>query len=159
MGKVSVTQVFESASAEETRALGRRLGALLKAGDYVALSGQLGAGKTLFARAIAEGLGIDVADVSSPTFSIVQTYRGKVPLHHVDLYRLESLEELTATGYFDLEPGVSVVEWAEKIPKAIPADSLRLSFSVLGETSRQIDAAAFGERHRALLAVWALDDR
>jgi tRNA threonylcarbamoyladenosine biosynthesis protein TsaE len=156
---MSVTQVFESSSAEETRKLGKRLGALLKAGDYVGLSGQLGAGKTLFARAIAEGLGVNVDDVSSPTFSIVQTYKGRSPLHHVDLYRLESLDELTATGFFDLETGVSVVEWAEKIPAAIPKECLRLSFSVLGETQRQIDAAAFGDRHKALLAVWALDDR
>jgi tRNA threonylcarbamoyladenosine biosynthesis protein TsaE len=156
---MSVTQVFESASTEETRQLGKRLGALLKPGDFVGLSGQLGAGKTLFARAIAEGLGVDTSDVSSPTFSIVQTYKGRVPLHHVDLYRLESLDELTATGFFDLEPGVLVVEWAEKIPKAIPADALRLSFSVLGESQRQIDAGATGDRHKALLAVWALDDR
>ena len=156
---MSVTQVFESSSAEETRMLGKRLGALLKAGDYVGLSGQLGAGKTLFARAIAEGLGVDVNDVSSPTFSIVQTYKGRAPLHHVDLYRLESMDELTATGYFDLDAGVSVVEWAEKIPQAIPKECLRLSFSVLGDTRRQIDAVAFGDRHKALLAVWALDDR
>ncbi len=156
---MSVTQVVESSSPEETRKLGLRLGAMLKAGDFVALSGQLGAGKTLFAKALAEGLGVDPAEVTSPTFSIVQSYKGTVALHHVDLYRLETLEELTGTGFFDLEPGVSVVEWAEKIPKVIPADSLRLSFSVVGETSRQIDAVATGDRHKALLAAWTLDER
>ncbi len=159
MEPVTVTQVMESASPEETRRLGVRLGALLKAGDFVGLSGPLGAGKTLFAKALAEGLGVKADEVTSPTFSIVQSYPGRVRLHHVDLYRLESLDELTGTGYFDLEPGVSVVEWAEKIKGAVPKDALRLSFSVVGETARQIDALATGERHRALLAVWALDDR
>ena len=141
-------------SPEQTRRLGLRLGGLLREGDFVALAGQLGAGKTLFAKAVAEGAGIEGSEVSSPTFSIVQSYRGRLLLHHADLYRLASSDELVSTGFFDLEPGATLVEWAENVPSAVPDEALRVTLTVLGDEERQIEVSATGVRHQALLAAW-----
>lgn len=142
-------------SAEETRALGVKLGALLRAGDFVALSGELGAGKTQLARGIAEGAGVDPGDVSSPTFSIVQSYPGThVTLHHSDFYRLKGEDELFATGFYDLE-GAFLVEWIDLVPTALPADaSLRVTLEVIDADTRRLVATARGERHHALLRDW-----
>ena len=141
-------------SAEETRALGLRLGALLQPGDFVALAGELGAGKTQLARGVAEGAGVDPAAVSSPTFSIVQSYAGKrVTLHHSDFYRLKGEDELFATGFYDLE-GAFLVEWIELVPSAQPEDALRVELQVIDSQTRRIRAIAFGARHQQLLEDW-----
>jgi tRNA threonylcarbamoyladenosine biosynthesis protein TsaE len=142
-------------SAEETRALGLRLGALLQTGDFVALSGELGAGKTQLARGIAEGAGVSAADVSSPTFSIVQSYAGRsVTLHHSDFYRLRGEDELFATGFYDLE-GAMLVEWIDLVPTALPSgESLRVELEVVDSDSRRIRGVAHGERHQRLLEAW-----
>ena len=141
-------------SAEETRALGLKLGALLRPGDFVALSGELGAGKTQLARGVAEGAGVAPAAVSSPTFSIVQSYPGThVTLHHSDFYRLRGEDELFATGFYDLE-GAMLIEWIERVPAALPADALRISLEVIDADTRKITAAASGARHEALLTQW-----
>jgi tRNA threonylcarbamoyladenosine biosynthesis protein TsaE len=107
-------------SEEETTAAGRELARTLGAGAIVLLSGELGAGKTAFVRGIAEGLGIDPAEVTSPTFTLVQEYRGgRLPLYHVDLYRLKpaevddlGLDEMTLAG------GVTAIEWSDRLPRA-----------------------------------------
>jgi tRNA threonylcarbamoyladenosine biosynthesis protein TsaE len=107
-------------SEEETGAAGRELARTLAPGSIVLLSGDLGAGKTAFVRGIAEGLGIDPADVTSPTFALVQEYRGgRLPLYHVDLYRLKptevddlGLDEMTLAG------GVTAIEWPDRLPRA-----------------------------------------
>ena len=106
-----------SHSELETAALGRELGATLSAGDVVLLIGDLGAGKTAFVRGLAEGLGIDRDQVSSPTFTLVQEYRGgRLALFHVDLYRLNDPRELEDLGLDEIaEEGVLAVEWAEKL--------------------------------------------
>jgi tRNA threonylcarbamoyladenosine biosynthesis protein TsaE len=141
-------------SAEETRALGLRLGALLQTGDFVALAGELGAGKTQLARGVAEGAGVDPADVSSPTFSIVQSYTGtRVTLHHSDFYRLRGEDELFATGFYDLE-GAMLVEWIDLVPSAFPADALRIELEVIDSGTRRIKGIAHGERHARLLSDW-----
>ncbi|HZH02331.1 MAG TPA: tRNA (adenosine(37)-N6)-threonylcarbamoyltransferase complex ATPase subunit type 1 TsaE [Myxococcaceae bacterium] len=154
---------FESRSPEETFALGVALGKRLRAGDFVGLVGDLGAGKTQFVRGVAEGAGVPRAEVSSPTFAIVQPYAGRLTLHHADLYRLETADELYATGYFDLldGDGALLVEWVDRIAAAVPADALILSFSAPGETLRRLQAAVTGSRSAALLAVWeeAVADR
>lgn len=106
-------------SETETSAVGRELAATLGAGAIVLLQGDLGAGKTAFVRGIAEGLGIAPADVSSPTFTLVQEHRGgRLPLYHVDLYRLQAIEvddigldEMTLAG------GVTAIEWPERLPR------------------------------------------
>ena len=108
-------------SEAETIAAGRDIGATLRAGDIVLLSGDLGAGKTAFARGIAEGLGIEGADVSSPTFTIMQEYRGgRLPLFHVDLYRLNDAREIDDLGLDEIAAeGVLAIEWAEKLPRLV----------------------------------------
>ena len=141
-------------SAEETRALGVKLGVLLCLGDFVGLTGELGAGKTHFARGVAEGAGVDPADVSSPTFSIVQSYSGRaVTLHHADLYRLRGEDEVYATGFFDLE-GAILVEWIDRVPSALPDDALRIELQVIDSETRRLRASARGPRHEQLLKDW-----
>ncbi|MFZ5439240.1 MAG: tRNA (adenosine(37)-N6)-threonylcarbamoyltransferase complex ATPase subunit type 1 TsaE, partial [Myxococcota bacterium] len=115
---------FSSASPDATFALGRALGGVLEERDYVGLNGQLGAGKTLFSRGVADGAGVPLEDVSSPTYSIVQSYSGRLRLHHADLYRLTSENDLYATGYFDLleGEGAFLVEWVGQVRGAAPED-------------------------------------
>jgi tRNA threonylcarbamoyladenosine biosynthesis protein TsaE len=139
-----------SRSLEETHALGVKLGQQLRTGDFVGLAGELGAGKTALARGICEGAGVDPADVTSPTFTIVQSYAGRVPVHHADLYRLANLDELYATGFFDLE-GAALVEWVDKVP--LPEqDMLRIDMSVVDEKTRRIELTATGPRSTELLS-------
>ena len=103
----------------ETSAAGRELAATLAAGSVVLLYGDLGAGKTAFVRGLAEGLGASADDVSSPTFTLIQEYRGgRVPLLHVDLYRLDNPREVEDLGLDELgESAVLAIEWAEKLPR------------------------------------------
>lgn len=110
-----MTGQLHTASEEETASAGERLGATLGAGDVVLLYGQLGAGKTAFVRGLAAGLGASPDEVSSPTFTLVQEYRGRVTLYHVDLYRLEAAE-VDDLGLDELVvgDGVVAIEWAER---------------------------------------------
>jgi tRNA threonylcarbamoyladenosine biosynthesis protein TsaE len=145
-----------SRSLDETRALGAALGRALRAGDFVGLVGELGAGKTTFIRGVAEGAGVPAREVSSPSFAIVQPYRGReVTLHHADLYRLADEDELYATGFFDLlGQGATLVEWLDRVPRAAPEEHLRLDFTVLEDESRKIAVSATGPRHLELLRRW-----
>ncbi len=149
--------LIRSASADETFALGRALGEVLAVNDFVGLSGQLGAGKTLFSRGVADGAGVPLDDVSSPTYSIVQSYRGRLPLHHADLYRLTSEDDLYATGYFDLldaNDAAFLVEWVEHIPGAVPEDALKLRLEVDTPDTRAIHVTTTGPRGAGLLERW-----
>ncbi len=143
-------------SVEQTRTLGRSLGGLLQRGDFVALEGELGAGKTEMVRAICAGAGVDLAQVSSPTFAIVAEYRsGRVPIFHADLYRLADVDELYATGFFDLlDQGASLVEWIDRVPQAAPEDRLWLTLKFVGVDERQLIANAQGPRSTELLEKW-----
>src|SRR5262245_58585040 len=107
-----------TASETETSAVGRDLARALRAGDVVLLHGELGAGKTAFVRGLAEGLGVPPEEVSSPTFTLIQEYRGgRLPLFHVDLYRLDDVREIDDLGLDELaRAGVMAIEWAEKLP-------------------------------------------
>jgi tRNA threonylcarbamoyladenosine biosynthesis protein TsaE len=152
-GPVTV-RTLTTRSARATWELGRRLGAVLQPGDVVALIGELGAGKTQFVRGACAGAGVDQGDVSSPTFAIVQTYRGRLPVHHADLYRLADLDELYATGFMDLPggDGALVVEWADQVDGWAPAERLELRLQeVPGRpSSRRISLRGTGPRHAAL---------
>ena len=108
-------------SEGETAAIGRDLAASLTPGSVVLLYGDLGAGKTAFVRGLAEGLGVPSDDVSSPTFTLIQEYRGgRIPLFHADLYRLSDAREIDELGLEDIaENGVLAIEWADKLPRAI----------------------------------------
>ena len=126
-----------SRSESETIAAGRELGRATAAGAIVLLSGDLGAGKTAFVRGLAEGLGLDPGEVSSPTFTLIQEYRGgRLPLFHVDLYRLKpaevndlGLDELTLGG------GVTAIEWPDRLPRSFPG-AIRVDIQHGGETDR-----------------------
>jgi tRNA threonylcarbamoyladenosine biosynthesis protein TsaE len=137
-------------SAAATRALGRRLGSLLRPGDVVALEGDLGAGKTELVRGACAGAEVPPAEVSSPSFAIVATYRGRIPVHHADLYRIGDEDELYATGFDDLVggEGALLVEWADRVPGALPAERLtiRLSHQPEQPASRRIAIEGVGAR-------------
>ena len=111
-----------TSSEEETSDAGARFAASLRPGDVVLLHGDLGAGKTAFVRGLAEGLGVAAEEVSSPTFTLVQEYRGgRLTLFHVDLYRLNDPREIDDLGLDEIAAdGVLTIEWAEKLPRAVP---------------------------------------
>jgi tRNA threonylcarbamoyladenosine biosynthesis protein TsaE len=128
-----------SAAESDTEAAGEQLAATLAAGDVVLLHGQLGAGKTAFVRGLARGLGASADDVSSPTFTLIQEYRGgRLPLFHVDLYRLEP-REVDDLGLDELISGDAVVaiEWAERWPGR-PSDAIEISIEDEREDRRRI---------------------
>ena len=120
-----MTLVARTHSADETHALARRIGSLLRAGDVVVLEGELGTGKTVFAKGIAVALGI-TEPVVSPTFTVVREYDAPLPLVHVDVYRLDHLQELHDLGFDDLvgSDAVTVVEWGDHVSALLPADRL-----------------------------------
>lgn len=128
---------FISNSPEETRAIGEGLGASLKAGDVVAYYGGLGVGKTAFTGGLAKGLGIH-EPITSPTFALVNEYKGKYPLYHFDMYRVETWEDLYSTGFFDYldTPCVLAIEWSENVDGALPEGTIEVEIS-LGEREGQ----------------------
>ena len=147
--------ILELTSPAKTRALGRRIGAALEPGDFVALTGDLGAGKTVLVKAMAEGAEVP-EPATSPTFALVNVYQGRVKLQHLDLYRVEKAsEELFALGFDDLlaEEAATVVEWAERAGAALPADRLDISLEHAGSTKRRARLTATGPRGERLLAV------
>ena len=126
-------------SAEETIALGKKIGQRLKPDDVVALIGPLGAGKTTLVQGIAQGLGIKDY-ITSPTFIIINEHQGKIPLYHIDLYRLEdqaSIEDLGIEEYFT-KGGVCVIEWAERLGELMPDDAKTIKIEVRSESERKI---------------------
>ncbi len=141
-------------SAGETAALGARLGRALAAGDCVALVGELGAGKTQLVRGACRGARVPAREVSSPSFAIVATYGGRIPIHHADLYRIGDLDELYATGFFDLVGGAGaiLVEWADRVPGALPEERLTVTLrhDPGHDDVRRIELDGVGERHAAL---------
>ncbi|MEE9281813.1 MAG: tRNA (adenosine(37)-N6)-threonylcarbamoyltransferase complex ATPase subunit type 1 TsaE [Myxococcota bacterium] len=151
-----------SRSADETRRLGAELGELLRGGDVVGVSGELGAGKTCLVQGIARGVGVEPAiPVTSPTFTLVGEYAGRVALRHADFYRVESYARLDDAGFADLldETGVLVVEWPERFPDALPEQRLDIAMEIVSESERRIRLGGAGERaeelSRRLLERWA----
>ena len=147
--------VFRSGSPAITFNFGKRLGERLKAGSIIALIGELGCGKTLFTRGICAGLGVPERYVSSPTFIFVNEYRGRLPVFHIDLYRLDTIAEEFEIGILDYlakaDSGVIVVEWAEKILSLLPDSYLQVHFQVLSARRRQLELVGFGGRFDSLL--------
>ena len=145
---------FVSRGPGETRRLGARLGRLLRPGDTVLLSGDLGAGKTVFVQGIARGMGFE-GSVSSKSFVLLGEYEGReCKLYHADLYRLqapEQAEELAVDEY--CADGVLVAEWPERAPHVFPPDHLLVRFEVTGERGRVVTLEADGPRSGELLAI------
>ena len=131
VGRISTGELdITTHSQDETAAVGRRLASSLSAGSVLLLVGDLGAGKTALVRGLAEGLGVPAEEVSSPTFTLMQEYRGgRVPLIHVDLYRLNDPREIDELGLEELGlNAVLAIEWAEKLPRPI-ADAIEVRIS------------------------------
>lgn len=143
-----------SDSPEKTVAVGRELGKLLKPGSVICLAGGLGAGKTHFAKGIALGLGVE-GHVTSPTFTIINEYEGRLPLYHIDAYRLESGEEAYELGleeYF-AGGGVAVIEWPEHIKHVLPDEHLTVKIDVPDRAGgiRQLEFTASGAEYDKLI--------
>jgi tRNA threonylcarbamoyladenosine biosynthesis protein TsaE len=128
-----------SATPEATAAAGETLGRSLGAGDVVALYGELGAGKTCFVQGLARGLGV-ASHATSPTFVLVNEYRGRLPVHHVDAYRTASFTELIELGLLDLMggDGVTVIEWADKAEPLLPERTVRVRIEGVGDEPRAL---------------------
>lgn len=151
------TTEFEvvSKSAEVTQRLGEQLGAKMAPGDVLALIGELGSGKTTFVQGLAKGLGINPDLVKSPTFVLLREYPGRVPMTHIDGYRLEGPESamwLDVDWLFSRKK-VTAIEWADRVAGCLPDDYLELRFAHRTSNQRTIRAAARGARSRELLAV------
>ena len=131
-----------SNSVEETILIGVKLARKLKKGDVVALVGDLGSGKTVLTKGIAEGLGVkNPRYVNSPTFVIIKEYKGKLPLYHFDLYRLDRSTILDAESYeeYFYDDGVTVIEWADKVRGLLPRKHIEVRLKVAGENERKIE--------------------
>ncbi len=139
---------------DETIKLGALLGRLLKPGDIIALSGELGSGKTTLTKGIAKGMGVkDSKYVNSPSFVIVKEHKGRIPLYHFDVYRLDDPSDLDTVGYkeYFYGKGVTVIEWADKIPQLLPEDRLEINLSVKSETKREVVLITHGIKSENLL--------
>lgn len=137
---------FVSDSPERTREIADQLGRLAPEGLVIVLSGDLGSGKTCFVQGLARGLGVPPETyVTSPSYTLVNTYQGRLPLHHVDLYRL-SAEDGADLGLEELmeAPAVTAVEWPERLPQEIPAEHLAIDIRFLDENTRRLDLTACG---------------
>lgn len=124
---------------EETISLGKKIGKKLKKGDVIAIDGSLAAGKTYLTKGIAQGLGID-EDVTSPTFTLISEYSGRLHLYHMDVYRLEGVEDFLDLGTEEMlyGEGVCVIEWSEKVKAALPANTIHIKIFVNEDNSRKI---------------------
>ena len=147
---------IETSGTEVTQACGAVLAPLLQAGDVLALSGDLGAGKTQLTKGLAAGLGV-VEPVTSPTFNILLVHEGRIPLYHFDLYRLERSGQLEDIDYWaTLEAdGVSVVEWGDRFEESVPMDALVVRILITGDDSRVIALDPRGSRAGELAHEWA----
>ncbi len=135
-------RIVFSLSEQETYDLGRTLAVRLRGGELIVLEGELGLGKTVFARGIAAGLEIDPREVSSPSYTVIQEYQGgRLPMFHLDLYRIEDADELQTLGLEDLlgSGAVVVAEWGERLPPSYRKGAFRVRFHDIGEDSRRIE--------------------
>lgn len=140
-------------NSEETVALGRWLGARVKPGWVIGLSGDLGAGKTTFTRGLAEGAGADPAGVTSPTFTFLHVYHGRIPVYHLDLYRLDSESQVRDLGVDEFVggDGVAVVEWFENVPALLPPSRIEAKLTVLSQDERKIELRGTSPEWDALI--------
>lgn len=143
---------FISHSEAQTRRLGARLATLLEPGDIVALAGDLGSGKTRWVQGVCEGLGV-AGPVVSPTFTLVNEYQGRLPVYHIDLYRISNTAEILTLGLEDYlnSDGISLIEWADRAGDILPESYLTIELYHLEETKRRVVLRPHGERFISLL--------
>ncbi|MFC3928671.1 tRNA (adenosine(37)-N6)-threonylcarbamoyltransferase complex ATPase subunit type 1 TsaE [Streptococcus caprae] len=141
--------MFYSQNEQELMALGQRIGNLLQANDVLVLTGNLGAGKTTLTKGIAKGLGIEQM-IKSPTYTIVREYEGRLPLYHLDVYRIGDDPDSIDLDEFLFGDGVTVIEWGELLADNLPADYLEIQIEPYGD-GRQVTLVAKGPRSQRLL--------
>lgn len=153
-----VNEIFEfqkvTCSADETAALGRRIGTNLNEGDVLALLGELGSGKTCFTEGLARGLGVDESyPITSPTFTLINEYPARFALYHFDAYRLADFSDLENLGYGEYISGngVVVIEWAQKIMQDIPAYAFLVHFEYIDENKRKIVIKGLPDKMKKLV--------
>jgi tRNA threonylcarbamoyladenosine biosynthesis protein TsaE len=146
--------VFQTKSTSETIRIGKSIGSLLMSGDVVALVGELGTGKTQFIKGLATGVGVGKPTyISSPSFTLINEYAGKVPFYHIDLFRLKSereAEELGLEEYFK-GGGITAIEWADKMPSFLPQEMLWIHMRYTGKQTRSIEMVGKGKRYEQLI--------
>lgn len=153
--------VFDADSEQDTDRFGAALADVLTPGTVVSLCGTLGAGKTRLVQAVAEALGVERKDVTSPTFVLVQRYEGKIPIYHLDAYRLrddDEFLELGAEEFFD-SPSLTFIEWGDKVQACLPREHLEIRIEVLSDHARRFHIRAVGPRAAGIvqrLAAWKL---
>ncbi len=142
-----------SHSLDQTRRIGVRLAGLLTVGDLLLLEGEFGAGKTSFTQGIAKGLNVDNPYVTSPTFTLINEYPGRLPLYHIDLYRLDNPDQLHELGLAEYiyGDGVTVIEWPALAAPLLPAEHLTIYLTHLTDTKRAFRFHAEGTHYQALL--------
>ena len=152
-GASVVTMVIESRSPHETKSWGRRLASLLEGGELLGLIGDLGAGKTCFIKGLARGLNLREEDILSPTFTMNQEHHGRLPLYHIDLYRLEeaTLDDLGLREYLFSE-GIAAVEWFERLRGGAEMEYLAVRISYAGANLRRIEFSAVDSRHAQIIS-------
>ena len=142
---------YFSHSPAATQKLGRKIGERIVPGTIFALSGELGCGKTLLTRGVCEGLGVPLRQVSSPTFVLVNEYRGRYPVFHMDLYRLGDIDDGFEIGIMDYfhraESGVMLIEWADKMGSVLTDDILKVEYEILGDKKRKITFSSKSDKY------------
>jgi tRNA threonylcarbamoyladenosine biosynthesis protein TsaE len=151
--------VLQTKSPSETIRIGKRIGGLLRTGDVVALIGELGAGKTLLVKGLAEGVGADKETyISSPSFTLINEYKGRIPFYHIDLYRLSEEKEACELGleeYFHGE-GIAAIEWADRISSLLPDEFLQIHIHYTGTQTRSLEIVPKGKRFEELLKEFGM---
>ena len=146
--------IINSHSVKETLRVGRSLAHNLERGDIICLFGNLGSGKTVLAKGIAEGLGIQKAKVISPTFVLIREHHyGKLPLFHFDLYRLRNPEDILALGYeeYFYNDGIAIIEWADRLDYLLPKEFLKVELTLGNDSRRTLKFIPVGKRYQQLL--------
>jgi tRNA threonylcarbamoyladenosine biosynthesis protein TsaE len=146
--------VLQTKSTQETIRIGKNIGSLLRPRDVVALMGELGTGKTQFIKGLAMGVGVGKPTyISSPSFTLINEYPGRIPFYHIDLFRLKSEKEAEDLGleeYF-LGDGITAVEWADKIPSLLPNELLLVKIHYMGKTTRSLEILGKGDRYQKII--------
>ena len=139
--------IVETTSSEETFRLAERLAGVARPGDLICLWGELGAGKTVFAKGFGAGLGVTGTVVASPSFILMAEHAGRLPLFQLDLYRLETARDVLEGGLLDERQadGVALIEWPDRLGEALPATRLDVRIDVIGDSARRITLDAVGE--------------
>jgi len=142
-----------SHSVERTFNIGKIIAGYLDKGDIVCLFGELGSGKTALTKGISFGLGVAKSEVVSPTFVLIRRYKGRIPVYHFDLYRLNGPRDILGLGYeeFFYDEGVCVIEWADRLKNLLPQEFLKIELFVKGAKKRLLNFSAQGRHYKALL--------